>query len=915
MQLSSENINLLRKAYDNSFVKKGVREGVSKNGSSVAFTGLRDELIDVSKDALKLANSKYRDRFIDKAQMTFGESIQYGITGFFRGAKDKAVKFFKENFTEGIDVTYENRNRTLEYLRKNFGETFDDCFLDIDNYNNTISSPRVNKFTNFVHSTLKTIRGKKDKFVYEAADETDSITFHKDPFIKNLCLGIKEFTVGQILDLGVSVRNLYRKLDARFGSSDIISSTRKRTSFINEILDRRISENKARDAFYRLSGVFEEATKGVSDIGRYNLKKNPVVQKEEALGLIESNIKKLAEKSIGQASKKVGKYNTKTERAWNRLGTGFVSATFAATDFYNISMLQNNDPNKANKSGKKRFWQDMRRQGLTAGITYVILGALQRSVNNSVMAAVLSLGGVTLASEILSRKMGGIPLTPLTPEDAAKVADKQEKKRLEKEGLAASDNQNEDKKEENKPAQTTTMNNDIQNNSLDVFKVFTDKVNNPSSAVNASTPFTSNVQNAVLNDNDQNSSLDVFKVFTDKTNYSSLKGGALTSFTSNSLNNVQKEPEENKEGKKKSSIASKIIKATLGVFAASLAVGFLRTKNVGKINDIINSINTSYTSMKKKIISKRLILPSDDVDGFLNYLKDNHFMEQHKVLENTLNEFRRHGKLSGQTPSIQKYIPKKELNPSGFYYDLGYVDSKAKKTAFNVITYPINAVAKIFGNANNLVRRLLGAAPIEEKSKEVISSKNAAEFMEKYAHKYRDALAKEDIYSFRKELEDAFTRHFSEANSKNKNTSIAMISRFLITIISGYFFVNDYRNEVLIESKGKDVERANSTMRERIGHKIANFFLNSMFMDLFNTTFESFYLGSVGGATAVAMATEFTNETAVRASICTPTSKMTREELIEYEDKRLNDDSIKGDYYRTFMKITGKKPLSEKAKK
>ncbi len=872
MQLNSENINIFAKTYNNSRNYKGVNGGIAKNNSSIAFTGLRDEIVDISADALKLANSKYKDKFMNKAQMTFSETVRYGALGLLRDGKDKFVKFFKENFTDGVDVTYQNRTKTLEYLRANFGETFEDCFLDIDNYNNTISSPKVNKLTNLVHTTLKTVRGKKDKFIYTASEETDSITFHKDPFLKNLCLGIKEFTVGQILDFGVSARNLYRKFDARFGSSDIISSTRKRGSLINEILDRRVSENKARDAFYKLSGVFEEATKGIDKIGQFDIKRNPIRQKDQALDLIQKNIKELAEKSIGQASKKVGKYNTKTERAWNRLGTGFVSATFAATDFYNISMLQNNDPEKANKSGKKRFLQDMRRQGLTAGITYVVLGALQRSVNNSVMAAVLSLGGVTLVSEILSRKMGGIPLTPLSPEEAAKVAVKQEKKRLEKEGKGA-----------------------IQE---DVSSGGENEQSQPEA--NNSEPSASN-------------NMDVFKVFTDNVNYPSFSG--LTAFGANNKTNNQNETVQGKDNKKKSSVASKILKGIGILFGTSLAVGYLRTKNVGKINDIINSISSSYNNFRTKCISKRLILPADDVDGFLNYLEKNNFMEQHNVLKKALNNSRRHGKLSGQTPLVKKYIPKKELNSSGFYYDLGYVESKGKRTAFDVITYPINTIAKLMGNANNLVRRLLGAAPVEDKGKEIISSKAAAEFMEKHAHKYRDALAKEDMYAFRKELEDAFTRHFSEANSKNKNTSIAMISRFLITVISGYFFVNDYRNEVLIESKGKDVERANSTMRERIGHKIANFFLNSMFMDLFNTTFESFYLGSVGGATAVAMATEFTNETAVRASICTPTSKMTREELIEYEDKRLNDDSIKGDYYRTFMKLTGKKPLSEKAKK
>ena len=154
-------------------------------------------------------------------------------------------------------------------------------------------------------------------------------------------------------------------------------------------------------------------------------------------------------------------------------------------------MLQNNDPNKANKSGKKRFMQDMRRQGLTAGITYVVLGALQRSVNNSVMAAVLSLGGVTLASEVLSRKMGGIPLTPLSPEEAAKVADKQEKKRLEKEGKEPVQDEKQDDKEilQNEP-QTEQ---EASTNNMEVFKVFTDKVNYPS--FNGLTSFKANDKN------------------------------------------------------------------------------------------------------------------------------------------------------------------------------------------------------------------------------------------------------------------------------------------------------------------------------------------------------------------------------------------------------------------------------------
>lgn len=829
--------------------------------NSPSFTGIREEVGEISADVLRKAGSKYKQELYDTMHKSFGTKVKEGFLSFCHGSKGKVVNFFKETFIEGTDLVYENREKTLKELRKNFGDTFTDCFDDIQRYNDTLSSPKNGPVRDFFKSLFKIQNGKKDRFVVIKNENDDLITIHKDPFIRNVCEGIKEFTVGTVLDLCISARNLFRKGNAKYGVSDVIASSSKKGNFFNTILDNRIAEKKARDSFYKVAGIFEKINGELKDTASKHVISNPEMASAETGKQIAQTIKKLARDSIGSASKKVGKYNTKSERAWNRLGTGAVSATFAATDFYNISMLQNNDPKKANESGRKRFAQDMRRQALTAGITYVILGAFQNKVNKSVAYAALSLGGVTLISEILSRVMGGISLKPLTPEEAKKIAEKRENKKSE----TKQDNPS-NKPAENKPQNSPQA--EFSHPVDSVFNIFTDKIGND--IQKTSPAFTSGTK------------------------------------TENAQN---KEPE-----KKKTSVKSKILKGVLGIIGASLAIGFLRSKNILNIDTAIKSLSAKYNDTIEKLTRRRLILPKDDVDGFLNYLSKNNFNQQHDELVESLKFARKHGVLNGQAPAVQKFLPKKEINPTGFYYDFGYVESKGKKTAAGLLLYPINTVSKLCQKANNMVKMLFGIKPDAPKDIDA-HKKTAVSFIEKYATKYRDAINKDDIYPFRKELEDAFTRHFSEANSQNKNTSIAMISRFLITIISGYFFVNDYRNEVLIESKGEDIERANSTMRERIGHKIANFFLNSMFMDLFNTTFENIYLSSVAGATGVAMATEFTNESAVRASICTPTKKMTREELIEYEDKRLNDKGIKGDYYRTFMKLTGKKPLSAKANK
>lgn len=803
----------------------------------------------------------------------------------------KIVKFVKENITEGVDTKYDFEDVIMEQLKKNFGVTFDDCYDQIQTYNDLISRVKSGPVVDKLHSVFKTVRGKKEKFIIRK-NEDGSITFHKDPFLKKTLLNIKEFTWGGILDIAVWAKKRYDKFCAKtgFGGDTVAKSpTSKIGQFFKDLLDKREAEKSAEDAFYRMAGVFEQASKGVDEIVSNQAKQGDIITKELAGQKIADNIRGLAEGSIREASKKVGNYNTKSERAWNRLGTGFVSALFSATDFYNMSMLQKNDSKEANKSSKKRFLQDMRRQGLTAGITYVLLGAFQNKVNSSVTYAVLSLGGVTLISEILSRLMGGISLKPLTPEEARKIAEKQEKQSKNK------TDKNENPAEIKNNVQLLKPTVDKGSND-DVFKIFTNNINIQNA--NNQTPLTSSPKAY---------DSEVFGIFENKLNE---KNNKQITFSASADNKTQ----ETKKPEKKTSWKERIIKGVLIAIGASLGIGFLRSRNILNLDTTIKSLSQKYHDTVEKLTRRRLILPKDDVDGFLEYLKKEGFSEQYDVLKGALNRVKDSAVLNGESNIVKKFIPKKEINPNGRYYDLGYVESKGKKAALNVLTFPIDTISGLAGKINNIIRSMFGSKSMSKHPKKGLDPKTGALFIEKYANKYRDAICANEYKDFRDELAIAFTRHFSEANSQHKNTSIAMLSRLLITFISGYFFVNDYRNQVLIDSKGQDVERAKATTRERIGHKVANFFLNSMFMQLFNTTFEPIYLNSVFGATMVAMATEFTNESAVRASICTPTTKMTRDELIEYEQKRLNDQGIKGDYYRAFMKLTGKKPLSEKVK-
>ena len=147
-----------------------------------------------------------------------------------------------------------------------------------------------------------------------------------------------------------------------------------------------------------------------------------------------------------------------------------------------------------------------------------------------------------------------------------------------------------------------------------------------------------------------------------------------------------------------------------------------------------------------------------------------------------------------------------------------------------------------------------------------------------------------------------------------ETSELANISRTMVTAFTTYFFVNDYRNSVLIESGGKDTEGAREETKERLMHKLSNFIINGTLMNTFNTIFKSVLNRSLLGATAVAAATEATNEFLVRKSICQPIGKKkSRQDIIDYEEKQMNKKGFMGWWSRTFKKITGKKSLTQKA--
>lgn len=117
-------------------------------------------------------------------------------------------------------------------------------------------------------------------------------------------------------------------------------------------------------------------------------------------------------------TQKYGAYDTKHERALNRLVSGLPPAIFLANDAYNLSRMMDNDPNKADNEKKTRFKQETARILSSGYLTLITLGALNKYINNSKLGIMLMTGGTVLVTEAFSRIINGKHIKRLTSEEA-----------------------------------------------------------------------------------------------------------------------------------------------------------------------------------------------------------------------------------------------------------------------------------------------------------------------------------------------------------------------------------------------------------------------------------------------------------------------------------------------------------------
>ena len=122
---------------------------------------------------------------------------------------------------------------------------------------------------------------------------------------------------------------------------------------------------------------------------------------------------------------KTGNYDTKHERALNRLVSGLPPAIFLANDAYNLSRMMDDDSKAADKERKIRFKQETSRILTSGYLTLITMGAFQKFINKSKLGIVILTGTTVLITEMFSRLSNGKYITKLTPEQAREINKKE----------------------------------------------------------------------------------------------------------------------------------------------------------------------------------------------------------------------------------------------------------------------------------------------------------------------------------------------------------------------------------------------------------------------------------------------------------------------------------------------------------
>jgi len=579
--------------------------------------------------------------------------------------------------------------------------------------------------------------------------------------------------------------------------------------------------------------------------------------KEELAQIAEDVESKLGSKvfqsSLKMFDPKSGNYDTKHERALNRLVSGLPPAIFLANDAYNLSRMMDDDPKAADHERKVRFKQETSRILTSGYLTLITMGAFQKFINKSKFGIVLTTGTTVLVTEMFSRLSNGKHITRLTPEQAraenernhAPEAKIKPQKEISSTGNANSTTAN-SQKEQQKPLLSFDT----------VMKA---------SAVILGLGY----------------GIKGFK------NLPAVRNMALKYFDNMKINNPEKFEK-------------------LGIDKL-----FDKLNNNLKVMDVKKYGNHSDNELRLKNAAqvfeeKVLYRPFTD---FYKKLTSKPFQVDKKVFDEVVNVLK-------QEPNFAKLAQKYEevghsaiIEKDGkMLIDMGSHDKKIKplvnfviapfKFMWNTVTLPYWMVDEKLMNVFRKTAPKAGSKDIEALAKSF--DKICRQALKKNFNKEQ----------FKDYVQVNLLKAFNvDSLSSVSNAELSNLAKTAASVATIWFLMTDNYNMVMLKSNGNDKDGANTKFKERFVQEGSRLFYQTLLIDLFNSTFRNQYNSSLMGMSWVTLIDTTLGEMLTRSSVGTPIKAHTRDELIDIETKQNNSTGFKKKYYNFMQRLTGKRSI------
>ncbi len=549
---------------------------------------------------------------------------------------------------------------------------------------------------------------------------------------------------------------------------------------------------------------------------------------------------------------KSGNYDTKHERALNRLVSGLPPAIFLANDAYNLSRMMDDDHTEATKEQKIRFKQEVSRILTSGYLTLITMGAFQKFINKSKGGIVLTTGITVLITEMFSRLSNGKHITRLTPEEARAENEKNHApeakiKPVENKQISSTGNpDNKQKEQQQKPLLSF------------------DTVVKASAGILAI-----------------GYGIKGFK------NLPAVKKAALKY-----LDNIKVKDAE-KYGKLK-------IDSAFEKFAKDLEnTDTLKFQKMSK-EDL--RLNSAVDIFMDKVIYR----PFKDLYKYLT--KENYYVEP-KKFDAVVDVLKKNGfeELAKKYDEIGK-TGLKTLKDGRTVIDLKEKDRKIQplvkfivapfKFIWNTVTLPYWMVDE----------KLMSVFRKSKPGKSVSDIEALANSFEKIS---KQALKKNfKPEQFKDYVQVNLLKAFNaDSLSSVSNAELSNLAKTAASIATIWFLMTDNYNMVMLKSNGNDKDGANTKFKERFVQEGSRLFYQTLLIDLFNSTFRNQYNASLLGMSWVTLADTTLGEYLTRSSVGKPCKTHTRDELIDIETKQENSTGFAKKYYTFMQRLTGKRSI------